>query len=127
MAFRIAPPILDLRKPPKPIRCKAHLDYIRALPCLLCTNQKHPTEAAHVNFSDSAAGKFNIKGVKAGDKWTVPLCSQCHRGRNGQHSHGERKFWADRDIDILALCDDLWRVSGDIPKGKELIMKARGN
>ena len=121
MAFRIAPPILDLQKEPKPIRSKAHLDFIRSLPCLLCDIQQHPTEAAHVNYSDHKAGKFNARGIKAGDQWTVPLCSECHRGRNGQHSHGEREFWQDRGIDPLNIASALWANSGDILIGLMLI------
>ena len=125
MTHRIAPPILDLQKPVKPIRNKAHLDFIRSLPCLLCDNQKHPTEAAHVNYSDSATGKFNAKGIKAGDKWTLPLCSNCHRGRNGQHSHGERRFWSDRGIDPLEVCEALWAASGDLEAGLEIIQQRK--
>ena len=120
---RIAPPILDLQKEPKPIRSKAHLDFIRNLPCLLCPpgQQYYSTEAAHVNYSDHKAGKFNARGIKAGDNWTVPLCSECHRGRNGQHNHGERKFWSDRGIDPLEVSARLWAISGDIEKGLEIV------
>ena len=123
MAFRIAPPITDLQKEPKPIRSKAHLDFIRSLPCLLCTVQTYPTEAAHVNYSDHKAGKFNARGIKAGDQWTVPLCSECHRGRNGQHSHGERKFWSDRGrgIDPLEVSALLWAISGAYETAIEVI------
>ena len=121
---RIAPPILNLQKEPKPIRSNAHLDFIRDLPCILCIKkqqkQQHPTEAAHVNYSDHKAGKFNARGIKAGDNWTVPLCSECHRGRNGQHSHGERKFWSDRGIDPLEVSSHLWAISGDILKGLKI-------
>ena len=125
MSFRIAPPILDLSKPVKPIRSKAHLDFIRSLPCLLCENQRHPTEAAHVNFSDSAAGKFNAKGIKAGDKWVVPLCSEHHRGKTGHHQRGERLWWERQGIDPLEVCEALWAISGNLEAGLEIIQQRK--
>ena len=44
-------------------------------------------------------------GSKSDDKWTVPLCPDCHRlGKNAQHSMNEREWWAEKGIDVLALC-----------------------
>ena len=113
MTFRIAPPILDLQKEGKPIRSKEHLDFIRSLPCLLCAVQTYPTEAAHVNYSDHKAGKFNARGIKAGDNWTVPLCSEHHRGKTGQHGRGERIWWETYGIDPINVASILWANSGD--------------
>ena len=108
----------------KPVRSPKHLKFIRSLPCLLCVQQQHITEAAHVNYSDADYGKFNTKGVKADDCWTVPLCSECHRGKTGQHNRGERIWWESKGIDPLPICLSLWHVSGNIEAGLAITSKA---
>lgn len=85
---------------------------IRALPCLSCG--RVPSECAHIRFSDFKAGKVNPGlGAKPEDRWCVPLCSVCHRGRGGQHTRGERQWWDDKKIDPHAIARDLWDARDD--------------
>lgn len=96
-----------------------HLAWIRTLPCVVCLDDT-ATEAAHVRLSDARAAKVNPGvGQKPHDRWTVPLCSDCHRE---QHDCGdEAKWWAlyDRDPILIALA--LYSVSGDYAKGMTII------
>lgn len=99
-----------------------HLRYVRGLPCITCGNDIQ-TEAAHVKYSDLNRNKRYI-GVaeKADDKWTLPLCGQCHRR---QHAMSERQFWADEGIDPLDIAERLFAVTGDYSAGLEIVASAR--
>jgi hypothetical protein len=96
----------------------AHLAFIRRLPCVACGAS--PCDAAHVRFGDAARGKINA-GMqrKPDDSWTLPLDRRCHER---QHSGNERAFYEALGIDALALCEALYAVSGDLEKGRALIL-----
>ena len=101
-----------------------HLRFIRQLPCPICGTQ--PCEAAHVRFSDAATGKVSAVGVKPGDEFTVPLCSNHHRLDNdAQHRRGEREFWMHHRINPLALARRLFEVSPDTARGELIARQAR--
>jgi hypothetical protein len=89
---------------PKRRREPAHLDYVRAQPCLLCGRM--PSDAHHLRFSQRRAF-----GRKVSDEFTVPLCRIHHRQL---HDAGDEvKWWLamDRDIDPLNIAKDLWDES----------------
>lgn len=107
------------RQPRK--RDEAHLRFIRGLCCCVCLNNI-ATEAAHVKMAEPKAGKRGIGiGEKADDRWTVPLCSNCHRW---QHEHTEQWFWQQgsfRWIDPVYLALALYSVTGDHEAGESII------
>ena len=113
MTHRIAPPILDLQKEGKRQRDKKHMGFIAQLPCVICGHE--PVECAHVRFADAKWNKpITGLGQKPNDRWCVPLCHKCHRtGTDAQHRTNEREWWASKGIDVLWLCDALWRNTGD--------------
>lgn len=104
------------------IRDEAHCAFIRKLPCVCCQNNIE-TQAAHIRFSDAAAGKVNAGvAAKPDDKWTLPLCGVCHAL---QHETGdERHFWNLAGINPLALAQQLYEASGDFDRGLEIVTKA---
>lgn len=55
------------------MRDNKRLAAIRQLPCCEC-GRAAPNQAAHSNFS--IHGK--ARGIKADDKYTIPLCHVCH-------------------------------------------------
>lgn len=55
------------------MRDSKRLAAIRQLPCVEC-GRAAPSEAAHSNFSQHGKGR----GIKADDKYTIPLCHVCH-------------------------------------------------
>lgn len=55
------------------MRDNARLAKIRQLPCCEC-GASPPSQAAHSNFGEHGKGK----GIKADDKYTIPLCVKCH-------------------------------------------------
>ena len=81
------------------------------------------TEAAHIRYSDSTIGKVNPGvGQKPDDKYTVPLCGDCHRD---QHKMGERDYWKLIGIDPLFVAAQLYAVTGDYDEGCEIISRVK--
>jgi len=97
---------------------KGHLDFIRGLPCVTCGDDTS-TEAAHVRMMDPTIGKpMTGIGTKPHDKFTVPLCSECHRT---QHEQSEEDFWEGHGIDPVKLSLALYSVSGDYSAGLMIV------
>lgn len=61
-------------------------------------------------------------GIKPDDKYTVPLCSKCHRE---QHSGDEGLYWAVRGKDPVKISLALYAVSGDHEMGEMIVMGSR--
>jgi len=59
------------------------LDQVRQMNCLIC--KRRPTEAHHLTHVQEKA-----RGLKAGDQFVVPLCSQHH---NMLHRAGDEARW----------------------------------
>lgn len=71
------------------MRSAKRLNAIRKLPCVRCGGLN--TQAAHSNFSEHGKGK----GIKADDKYTIPLCHTCHQWFDQYREMGrlESKEW----------------------------------
>ena len=114
-------------KPREQHRDAAHLRLIRQLPCLACCKAA-PSEAAHVRFSSHQYNKVNPGiGKRPADRWTVPLCANCHRiGRQSQHAANEMVWWEQHKIDVLATCVDLYAVSAELRSNPQKAVEAMG-
>ncbi|WP_342710750.1 DUF968 domain-containing protein [Bradyrhizobium sp. B124] len=94
----------NLAFPKEPVRkrSKAHLQFVREQPCLVC--RKSPCDAHHLKFAQPRA-----LSRKVSDEFTVPLCRTHHQEL---HRHGnERAWWANSKIEPLRLAHDLWTAS----------------
>lgn len=101
---------------------KAHLDWVRGLPCCICGNNIQ-TEAAHIRMSCEWAGKGETGlGRRPSDHFTVPLCSDCHRGPKGQHSMNEREWWTQRGKDPVCIALALWAATGNQEIGERIAL-----
>jgi hypothetical protein len=101
-----------------------HCAFVRSLPCLICGDDIS-TECAHVRFNDARVAKFNPGvGQRPDDRFTLPLCNDCHQGNGGQHGSGERKWWEARGIDPILIALALYSVSGNAEEAA-LIIKAQ--
>lgn len=123
---RIAREVAVKRTPSERARrsVPGHLKWIRTLPCIHCgyeTGQyglgTYVVEAAHVR-----RGTDGGTSLKPHDRWTVPLCRDCH---GVQHQVGEVTFWAMTGVDPVSLAEHLWRHSGDTDKAIRAIERAR--
>ncbi|MDP7799253.1 DUF968 domain-containing protein [Acinetobacter baumannii] len=88
------------------MRSTKRLNEIRALPCVRC-GYPH-SQAAHSNSGKHGKGK----GIKADDKYTIPLCHNCHQWFDQYRGMGlvESKEWFDKMLEkterMLNLKDD---------------------
>ncbi|WP_033134631.1 DUF968 domain-containing protein [Acinetobacter sp. MN12] len=72
------------------MRDAKRLAAIRKLPCIRC-GLPAPSQAAHSNFGEHGKGK----GIKADDRYTIPLCHSCHSDFDQYKTMGreESKEW----------------------------------
>lgn len=85
------------------VRSRAHLDWVRDLPCAACGQSWRACDPAHVR-----CGTDGGTGLKPSDCWVVPLCHDCHLE---QHRVGERTFAARHGLDLKALALRVWNAS----------------
>lgn len=81
------------------MRDSKRLAAIRQLPCVEC-GRAAPSQAAHSNFGEHGKGR----GIKADDKYTIPLCHVCHAAldqyRLDMDSH-ESLEWFERKLEYV--------------------------
>lgn len=95
---------------------------IKSLPCVICGDNTS-TEAAHVRYSEWAAGKINPgMAKKPGDQWLISLCSRHHQL---QHLMNERAFWHQFRINPVIYCTLLHQCNADINQLPEILARAR--
>lgn len=100
----------DLGRNPRE-RDEEHLAAVRQCICLSCG--KNPAgEAAHIRMASAVYGKRESGiGEKPDDKFTVPLCHECHME---QHAIGERPFFEAIGISPLSTAGLLYHVSPNV-------------
>jgi len=77
-----------------------------------------------VRFGEPLAAK-RPSGMweKPDDAWALPLCNKHHRE---QHRIKEKVWWSNQwPLDPIFLCLALYRVSGDVEAGCQIIREAR--
>lgn len=80
-----------------------HLKLTRSLPCIICG--KWPPNQAHHLLRSVRRGM----ALKAQDRYTLPLCFNCHRDL---HDMGdETLFFEQHNIDAVSLSDTLYEYS----------------
>jgi hypothetical protein len=99
----------------KPIRNKAHLEFIRGLSCCVCG--RFPCDAAHVR-----SGTGGGMGIKPGDNFTIPMCRPCHQK---QHYVGEKNFHGGSTERVIELANALWVMTGQKEQAAERIARFR--
>jgi len=105
-------------------KIEAHLDFLRALPCLICGNNIE-TQAAHIRMSDARIAKVNAGvGQKPDDFFCTPLCGRHHEE---QHKGSEPRFWQRYGLDPILYALRLWSVTGNHEMGCEVVAAANSN
>lgn len=95
----------------KKIRDKAHLKFVRSLPCIKCFQA--PSQACHLRYGSNAG-----MGQKPSDSKVTPMCASHHFQ---QHQMPENEFHGDIDK-AHELADYLYEHTGD---WKNCVLKIR--
>ena len=121
---RILPTAEGQRRPRE--RDAKHMACIAILPCTICGSR--PVHVAHVRMADLDHCKpYTGKGEKPSDRWTLPLCPDCHvNGPDAQHKSNEAAWWTRHGIDPIALCIKLYEASGDLELMERIILSVDG-
>lgn len=87
-----------------------HLARIRRLQCTFC----YETEGIHAHHLQSGPARLERGvGLKATDRYSIPLCPLCHGDVHRYGSRRERDYSLRRGIDPHDLAAALWRRSSD--------------
>lgn len=86
-------------------RDNKRLEQIRSLPCCQCGASPR-SQAAHSNFGIHGKGK----GIKADDRYTIPLCVICHQNLDqnlSRQTRRQQQEWFMKKLEFIdkVLCD----------------------
>lgn len=118
MASRIVPEggwgsRLKPTKTPR-VHKRAHLDFIKALPCVACAAKGLTIQAddpMHLRTGSALHGKEAAGGGQTSDdRWALPGCRPHH---DMQHGMAEHNFWKMFGIDPFLLALVLWGLTGN--------------
>lgn len=104
---------------PKRIRerngnCSYHLANIRRLPS--CLSGQGPCEAHHLRF-----GPERGVGMKATDRWAIPLTAIEHRLVHTVGGKVEEAWFAERGVDCYLVANALWKAKGNLEAMKRIV------
>jgi hypothetical protein len=88
---------------------EAYLAAIRRMPS--CLSGREPCVPHHLRSGPAA--KERGVGMKATDKWAIPLTPEEHTGPDGVHSVGSKqeiRWFVDRGVMPLTLASCLWEA-----------------
>lgn len=111
------------RRAERPGMSDAHLSLIRQLPCTRCGS----SSLSDPHHLKSLLSQERGMGLKATDRWTVPLCRAHHDELERLGSRREIGWFSSFGVDPhdLAMC--LWNVSGDLDRMRKVLQAHREN
>ena len=92
---------------PKAVRALDHLSFVRTLPCCSCGHD--PAGTAHHLLRGVVRGT----GMKAEDRWAIPLCGDCHdpNSQGSVHHDGNETRWLKaKKVPGLFIASALWAL-----------------
>lgn len=92
---------------PKRLQDRKHLERVAGLDCCCCG--RSPCQAHHLIGNYGKDGPVRGWGLRAGDKFTIPLCPVCHQ--NLHNDGNEQRYLAQFSVDGLAMAMKLWSES----------------
>lgn len=104
--------------------CEKHLALIRELPCCV-TGRAGPNDPHHLKSGPAA--KERGVGMRATDRWTVPLCRVAHDEVERIGSRHEEKWFRENGIpDVVELAAALWNSTGDLKRMTKIVQSHMG-
>ncbi|MEQ1694420.1 MAG: hypothetical protein ABL901_01135 [Hyphomicrobiaceae bacterium] len=106
----------------RPGMSRTHCEAIRLLPCCCCGRMPGGT----IHHLKQGTGERGA-GMRASDKWGVPLCAPEHEDLERQGSRNEMAWFAARGIaSTLDLAVALWTASPDTARMTKIVIQHRG-
>lgn len=121
------------RNVPQPLRkvrdgmSRSHLDKQADCQCLGCGAEPHSGNgivAGHHLITGMVAAGERGTGIKAKDRWSLPLCFTCHRKLHALGS--DDLFFVPLGIDPRAVASALWSVRDEpVESYRRIVFRAR--
>jgi hypothetical protein len=116
---RIARTVSRPPRKKRPGASRAHLDWIKTLPCCVCLARANDPHHLLGNVDGLPKGM----GRKNEDRWAIPVCRKHHVEA---HAAGNDEEWfVTQGIDARALASALWRVTGENGAGLRLVFRCK--
>jgi len=104
----------------RPGMSKRHLALICQLPCCV-TGRPGPSDPHHIKSGPARLERGT--GLKATDRWLVPLSREKHSEIEDLGSRNEEAWFRERGIDVVALAEALWAATGDLQEMERVLFK----
>lgn len=82
---------------------REHLSKVAALGCIICKRLGHPGSPAEIHHCRTGVGA----GRRADHYHAIPLCPPHHRGNDGIHGMGRKRFEREYGITELELLEQV--------------------
>ena len=103
---------------------EAHRKLIRLLPC--CVSGTRPPNDGH-HLKSGPAGSERGIGMRATDKWLVPLRRTKHQELEKLSARREMGWFQEHGIeDVVELAAALWRNTGDLERMRKVLAAHMG-
>ena len=109
----------------RPGNSAMHLSLIRQMPCCVClVSQPAAIIDPHHLRGGEAAAERGV-GMRASDKWAVPLCRIHHDALHRIASGREKQWFYDGGVDPYDLAVALWSGTGDLERMVNILIAQR--
>lgn len=102
---------------------KQHRKLVALLPC--CITGKLPPNDPH-HLCSGPAVKERGAGMKATDRWLVPVCREIHDELGRIGTRNEISYFLSHGIDPHELANALWNARGDLAKMTKIVRAHMG-
>lgn len=109
----------------RPGNSEPHLALIRQMPCCVCLVMRPEAIVDPHHLQSGEAGKERGVGMRATDKWALPLCRIHHDMLHRLGSRKEKGFFFDSGIDPYDLAVALWNSTGDLERMVKILIAHR--
>lgn len=104
----------------RPGMSEQHLALVRKLPCCGC-GRRPGGQPHHLKSGTGERGT----GLRSTDRWTVPVCFDCHETVERAGTRQEVATFAKWGIDPHVLAQDLWAATGEIGRMNAIVAAHR--
>lgn len=102
-----------------------HLVLIRMMPCCVCLESRPKVTVDPHHLRGGEAASERGVGMRATDKWAVPLCRIHHDALHRISSRREKQWFYDGGIDPYDLAVALWVSTGDLERMVNILVTQR--
>lgn len=99
-----------------------HCALLRLMPC--CVSLVQPAGTVH-HLKSGPAMKERGVGMRATDRWGIPMTWEMHQEIERIGSRKERQWFLDRGVDPHDLAVSLWNGTGDLERMTKILVAHR--